>query len=785
MARKMKGTGKKEEAENTGQSEKTLQKTLSRLKSFVPLLIGMVAFAVRLIPYRLKYLIGYDPYFHLAYLEYVTEHGWVNYFPYALGPWGFLINHFHPKGLWGVPYLVYLLGKHFGLSITGAFKLTPPIFGALTVLTLYYTVKTLYSEKAALLSALILTFSFGHVFRSMSSYYRGDNYALFWYSFVLLLFSMALKEKNPRKKATLYVLAGLSEGLSSAFWSAYYMVLSLPLPIAVVIAAYSLFKGEHFRDSAMMIASTTIAVMIATLLGRLFGFGMFWVENWQGERLMAITGLNPGPLQDVYLVLHLVLLVPLTLLTVGLMWLLGSKLPENLRRVGTAGTLGVTIAILGVLIWKYGGTLEILSAGLSSFGSSATAEMSRPGWWDIKMAYHVFLAFFLAYPLSIRKFKLSDAFILGAALPLLLLSLYWTRFLFIGSFGLAMIGGVGADELSNLLQKNLKPLGTVLIIGLLAIGAYHSVKATHDVRPIVDEHWAKALTYLRGISNENDVVLTWWDHGHWVTYFAHRAAVAQGTPNRLVSRFYLGNTTKEELLELGVDYITVSFDTMLKWGSVKSTAGYSEGGYILILLPFRGAYGNTAVFENGKYQVAIRRNEGENWDVLVNAGGTQFIPQEVWIEDKGGPFLANVSGEKAGNAYLYVNLNYGYAVLMDRDTFSTPFARLMFTKEYPSDYKLVYTDGGMVKIFQLVHPNVVLDRSDGLTLRFTNATGDTLRIYGYTDSGERMFYREYNVSGMTDFKIPPDVKGEVIRYTYLKDGRILDRGVFRRTGGWN
>ena len=780
MARKREG--KKGEIKRT---ERKKTAALERIKSSphsVPVLIALIAFLIRLIPYRLRYPIGYDPYFHLAYLQYVTEHGWVNYFPYALGPWGFLINHFHPKGLWGAPYAVYLMGKWAGLSVYGAFKLTPPIFGTLTVLALYYTVRRIHSTRAAVISSLILALTFGHVFRSMSNYYRGDNYALFWYSVVLLLFSLALFEKTPRRKVELYALGGLAGGLSSAFWSAYYIVLVLPLFVGLSVSAYGFLRGEGIKDGVLMALSTGIAAVVASLLGRLFGFGMFWIENWQGKNLVKLTGISPGPLQDAYLVLHLLVLLPATLVIIALLWALKSKIPEKARKIGTAGTLAIVLVVFLGLLWRYGGTLEILASGLNAFGGAATAEMSRPGWWDIKTAYHALLLFLFLYPLSLRRPRLGDAFALGSSLPLLLLSLYWTRFLFIGSFGLALLGGIGGAEFLKLTKKNARPVGILLIAILLLIGGYHSVKATYEVKPIVDEHWERALEYLRGVSNENDIVLTWWDHGHWVTYFAHRAAVAQGTPSELVSKFYLGKTTKEDLMELGVDYVTVSFDTMLKWGSLKATAG-QKSGYVLILLPFRGAYGDTAVFQNGNYQVAVRKN-GKTWDVLVNAGGAQFIPNETWIEGKDGPFLANVTGKKAGNAYLYVNLNYGYAVLMDGETFKTPFARLMFTNDYPGDFRLAYTDGGMVKIFKLLHPNVALDREEGL-LRFENATGDTLRIYGYTDSGKRVFYRAYNVSGMTEFKIPPEVRGVVIRYTYLKGETILDRGVFRRSDGWS
>ncbi len=62
----------------------------------------IVSSAVRLLPMRFRYLLGYDPYFHLAYTRYALTHGWVNFFPpYALGPWGYQVHSFHPPSASG------------------------------------------------------------------------------------------------------------------------------------------------------------------------------------------------------------------------------------------------------------------------------------------------------------------------------------------------------------------------------------------------------------------------------------------------------------------------------------------------------------------------------------------------------------------------------------------------------------------------------------------------------------------------------------------------------------
>ncbi|WP_371731568.1 hypothetical protein [Thermococcus sp. MV11] len=86
-----------------------------------------------------------------------------------------------------------------------------------------------------------------------------------------------------------------------------------------------------------------------------------------------------------------------------------------------------------------------------------------------------------------------------------------------------------------------------------------------------------------------------------------------------------------------------------------------------------------------------------------------------------------------------------------------------------------------MKIFQFKHPNVVVRTENGsIVLRFTNATGTGVGIYGYLDNGTLVFKKWYGVKGKDSFVLPADINGSVvIRYTYVQGKTVLDRGVFR------
>jgi len=65
-------------------------------------------------------------------------------------------------------------------------------------------------------------------------------------------------------------------------------------------------------------------------------------------------------------------------------------------------------------------------------------------------------------------------------------------------------------------------------------------------------------------------------------------------------------------------------------------------------------------------------------------------------------------------------------------------------------------------------------------LRFENATGTSLGIYGFLDNGTLVFRKWYPVNGLEKFPLPRNLNGSVVvRYTYARKGKVLDRGVFR------
>ncbi|WP_461863567.1 oligosaccharyl transferase, STT3 subunit [Thermococcus sp.] len=752
--------------------------------------IIITAAVFRLIPLRYHYLFGYDPYFHLAYIEESLKVGkWIRFLTIAGGANGAKISH--PLGLYLTPYYVYKFLSLFGVSLYDAFRVTPVIFGVLTIIFFYLSMLNLYGKREAFFSAFFLSVMFGHIFRSSANYYRGDNYMLFWYSVALFGISLALTKTRRvwrYRRFAFYLIPAFASGFAAIFWQAYYPIFVFLIGNAVLLAfgAFILGKDKYLPDSAALTISTALGVLLANSLGSRFGYGMLGGNRWLARKTAEKLGVKLGAVKDVYLLVHLKYLVPLALAGAAALFLLSKVVKDKKQRVLIAAALSIAGVLSLLMRFK---ALRELSSGFGIFRNAPILETQHSSFGDLWMAYSIaiFLCLLFVLRFTPKRVRLSDFLILGFIAPGFYMLYTWTRFLFIGSMAVAAAAGLGLVSLHDAVypvlnsksgRRKVLVFSLSLLVVLPALTAAFGFKEIYAEKPVINDHWVQALTLLGNNSNENDIVLTWWDHGHWVTYYARRSPVAQGGPSRWVALYYLGKASKNQLMARGVDYVIVSYDTVLKFGAVLDTANVSKEGYALMVLPLVSRFG-TLLFERNGYMIIAQ--PGERWKVVVNINGNSFSPREAFLEYKGSLTALPLQREKIGNAYVYMNLNYGYAVLMSEKTFNTTLARLMFTNEYPSYYRLVYSDGGYIKIFRFIHPNIAVERENGrVILKFENATGTGLGIFGYLDNGTLVFKKWYPVKGKSEFILPEDMNGSVVvKYTYVRKRTVLDRGIFR------
>ncbi|MCO6042250.1 STT3 domain-containing protein [Thermococcus alcaliphilus] len=748
-------------------------------------LITIIALILRLIPLRFKYMLGYDPYFHLAYIEEALKAGeWFNFFTIAGGPWGSQVHKFHPLGLWMTPAYVYKVLKFLGVSLYNAFRITPVIFGVLTIAFFYLALLKLYDERRAFFASLFLALSFGHIFRSMANYYRGDNYMLFWYSVALVgvAYALSMEKRLGYKRFVFYLIPALASGFASIFWQAYYPIFIFLLANAVFLAVGAFLLDEKkLFDSLLLTLSTLLGAVIANSLGEKFGYGMLGYDQ-MGKRVAEKLALEFGAIKDAYLLIHVKYLVPLTLVFIVLLFIAGKFVKDVRLKAGILIGLG----LLGVFVLFYRfEALKELSTGFGIFKEAPITETRPSTFNDLWNAFA--LSMFLT-PLFFLKFgraKVQDFMLLGLIVPSVYMIKTWTRFLFIGSMGIALMAGFGLWELHSVLKPKLDgkkglAVGLTLLLIVPSANVFVTLDRVWKEKPFMNEHWERALTWLRENSNDNDIVLAWWDYGHWVTYYSRRSPVAQGSPNTNVALYYLGKLDENWAMGLGVDYVVVSYYDFLKFGAIVDTARMHPKyniteEYGIVILPMVSSLG-AFVFQRDNYRVIVKPDD--RWNIVVNVDGRALAPKEVYVEYKEKIIKPELTSPNS-NAYLYINLNYRYAILMNEETFNTTLANLFIKPEEP--YELVYSDGGIVKILKLKHPNVRIEKANGkIIFHFENATGTRLGIGGFLDNGTMVFSKWYPVKGLEEFELPSEVNGTVIRYAYAEGKKVVDRGIFRR-----
>ncbi|AHF81400.1 STT3 domain-containing protein [Thermococcus paralvinellae] len=752
-------------------------------------LIILIAAVFRLVPLRYKYLFGYDPYFHLAYIEESLKAGyWLKFITFANGPWGTKISH--PLGLYLAPYYVYKVLSVFGVSLYDAFRVTPVIFGVLTIVFFYLAMFNLYGKREAFFSALFLSVMFGHVFRSMANYYRGDNYMLFWYSVALFGVSLALKKTRRAwryKRFVFYLIPAFASGLAAIFWQAYYPIFAFLLTNAFFITLWAFFSGrqKYFADSIFLAISTAVGVLIAVKLGELYGYGMLW-DNWTSRKIAKDLGLTLDNIKDIYLWSHLRVLVPLVLAFILVLFVFSRIKSLKFRLLLLSISILVSVTVFFKFPNRYILLLKEILTGFGIFTNAPILETQKSSFKDLFAAYSIVMFLAPFYLLRFRKPTIADFLNLGLIFPSLIMIYYWTRFLFIGSITVALMGGVGLITLYDTLTTRFEPsrrkmvaLGVVFLVLIPIVAGVFGFERAYRERPFMNKHWENALIYLKKNSNENDVVLAWWDYGHWISYYARRAPLAQGTSNAWVAEYFLGRINNNQLMARGVDYIIVSYDTALKFGAILDTAKSEKKGHFLMILPLTSKIG-ALVFERGEYKILAK--PGDKWDILIRSGNAVFSPKEAFLEYRGNITKLGLKEGKVADAYVYLNLNYDYAVLMTGKSFNTILAKLMFTNEYPENYKLVYSDGGYIKIFKFTHPNVEIKKEKS-TIRFEVTDEDkeyTLCISGFYENGTRIFEKcvpiSKNNAVLLELKIP---EVRIIRYTLREKKRALDAGVFR------
>ncbi len=222
---------------------------------------------------------------------------------------------------------------------------------------------------------------------------------------------------------------------------------------------------------------------------------------------------------------------------------------ERWRRVG-AVTGSFTLAVMGfiaVVLTLAPGLLAIGKApgpalgGLPPPDSFATVgELTVPdlagatrllGWPSLVAAAIGLMAVIRRlWPWARQGFPAGPLLLLAWTVGGLILAPRAERFLLLLAPPLALLAGLGIGALPELVRPSAiksaaAPLAAAALLAGLAPQALSAVERQH---PALSTAWVSVLSELARTTPRDAILVTWWDTGHWATYWARRPVAVDG-----------------------------------------------------------------------------------------------------------------------------------------------------------------------------------------------------------------------------------------------------------------
>lgn len=557
-----------------------------------------------------RVLTGDDPYIHLRYAEYLLENGslpsndTLRYYPEGFDP---------RQELLLVSWFIVLFSRFTGLEPLDVAIWLPAFFASLIVIPTYFIGKEIVGSKTSgIIAAFLAASAPGFILRTFEGFCDKEAFTT---PFMFAALALALKSFNIIMKGvtgnykrrlmfpiTLAALSGAFIGVSSLGWTGFLFVY-------LVLAAYALLLmlfGED-RESINLISIPYLIVIVtsslfaALLTARYGGLSFFW----------SITFLAP---------------TGASLLLIALRWL------ERKFVIPLAVALVVVVVIVewnrvaGLIDWLFG------SKGLVR---STVAESQPPTLFRVwnQVGFPLILAIPALLPIGVKdpESRSKYLFLLSMFAVSIILACSETRLLMFLSLTVSIMAGITLSRVIDycssklfvkrkkrhleLNKKALQGLSFSIMLTILAILSIFAIP-TYSIEeieghPIVNHaaiyrglgmsgysYWLQALEWLRENTSPSSVVISWWDYGYLIQYYANRMTVVDPGNfyewrNVAVARFFMSSNEDEALnilnqsFDLGGKevYVIVSLEEVPKSGAIAKIAGSQKTPFELWRTP--------------------------------------------------------------------------------------------------------------------------------------------------------------------------------------------------------
>lgn len=230
---------------------------------YLVLLSGIFLFAlwIRLIPiFNMKYLQALDPYMISKLSAHVAEHGFLpmfdvsRYFPYITPT--FVLN----LGDIYIPaFMFMLISPLTGINFLTWAQISPAIFGALTVISMYLIGKEAFNRKTGLFASFFLAASPAVLHRSSAGWFEKEPIGSFFMMTTIFFVIKAWENKDWISG----IAAGLFLGLAATSWGGSNALFLLFPASALVVLLLN-------EDTEKMLIALTPTLLLGNMIPFLF-----------------------------------------------------------------------------------------------------------------------------------------------------------------------------------------------------------------------------------------------------------------------------------------------------------------------------------------------------------------------------------------------------------------------------------------------------------------------------------------------------------------------------------
>ena len=363
--------------------------------------------------------------------------------------------------------------------------LLPLILICLSIIPCFFIIKRFVGNIGAIFGSIILAIHPALLARTPAGFSDTDAYNIFFPLMVVWLIIESFRAKDLKNKLLLSATSGLFIGLYSFTWAGWWNTFDFILAGLLTYFIILLFKfrkniyknklsRNFLYNSFTFIFSSSIFITIFT--------------NFQ-TLLTSIT----SPINTIFI----------KEIAKSSLWPNVYTTVAELNEVAFAG-----------ILTNLGGLIFFL---MSFIGISIIIFNSKYKLSKLKYSI-IFLFWFMGTFYASTK---------GIRFTLLMVPVF--------SIGIGIFVGKIYDYLKKLIKKQLdidKRLITIMLILGLVFLLLPLINDANQIqkqgRPSFNDAWYNSLTNIRENSNEDSIITSWWDFGHWFKYYSNRAVTFDG-----------------------------------------------------------------------------------------------------------------------------------------------------------------------------------------------------------------------------------------------------------------